>query len=186
MATPIEKLREACLKRGVCGIKTIGRTFKIIDDNGSRMLDYEELKYGIKDYGLNMSKEELDALFQCFDKDNSGSISFDEFLQALRPPMSRSRLDLIDKAFVKMDATGDGVITIEDLKHYYDVSRHPKFKTGDWTKDRVLKEFLDNFQAGDKDDKVTKEEFVNYYAGVSASIDQDVYFDYMMRQAWKL
>jgi Ca2+-binding EF-hand superfamily protein len=186
MATPVEKLREACLKRGVSGIKTIGRTFRIYDDNGSRMLDYQELKNGVADYGLNMSKSDLDDLFKCFDKDNSGSISFDEFLLALRPPMSRSRLELIDKAFAKMDNTGDGVITIDDLKKFYDVSHHPKFKTGDWTKERVLKEFLDSFQLGEKDDVVTKEEFVNYYAGVSASIDQDVYFDYMMRQAWKL
>jgi len=58
--------------------------FQIYDDNGSRMLDYEELKNGVKDYGLNMSKNELDDLFKSFDKDNSGSISFDEFLQALR------------------------------------------------------------------------------------------------------
>ncbi|KAL6042803.1 hypothetical protein STEG23_015391, partial [Scotinomys teguina] len=33
---------------------------------------------------------------------------------------------------------------------------------------------------------VTPEEFMNYYAGVSASIDTDVYFIIMMTTAWKL
>lgn len=150
------------------------------------MLEYDELKNGVKDYGLNMSKAELDELFACFDKDNSGTISFDEFILALRPPMSRCRLDLINKAFAKMDVTGDGVITADDLKRSYDVTQHPKFKTGEWSRERILREFLDTFQLGEKDDVVTKEEFLNYYAGVSSSIDQDVYFDYMMRQAWKL
>jgi len=48
------------------------------------MLDFEELKNGVSDYGVNMSKAELDDLFACFDKDNSGTISFDEFILALR------------------------------------------------------------------------------------------------------
>lgn len=34
--------------------------------------------------------------------------------------------------------------------------------------------------------QVTTEEFMNYYAGVSASIDTDVYFIVMMKNAWKL
>ena len=34
--------------------------------------------------------------------------------------------------------------------------------------------------------QVTKEEFLDYYSGVSKSIDEDEYFVEMMKQAWKL
>ncbi len=34
--------------------------------------------------------------------------------------------------------------------------------------------------------QVTFDEFMDYYAGVSSSIDNDAYFDLMMRQAWKI
>jgi len=54
-----------------------------------------------------------------------------------------------------MDVTGDEVITAEDLKRSYDVTQHPKFKTGEWSRERILKEFLDTFQLGEKDDVVS-------------------------------
>ena len=82
---------------------------------------------------------------------------------------------------------GDGVITVEDLHGVYDVRHHPKYMNGDWTEDRVFLEFLKSFDTpGDPDGVVTYDEFYNYYVGVSASIDNDIYFDVMMRKAWKL
>uniref|UniRef100_A0A1E1XRD5 Putative ca2+ calmodulin dependent protein n=1 Tax=Amblyomma sculptum TaxID=1581419 RepID=A0A1E1XRD5_AMBSC len=147
----------------------------------------EEFKKGLQDFKVFLSPPEVDALFKELDKDANGTISFNEFLVALRPPMSAARLERITQAFHKMDKSGDGIITVQDLKGVYNARQHPKYQNGELTEDQVFELFLKNFDSpNDPDGKVTIEEFVNYYSGVSASIDTDAYFDLMMRNAWKI
>ncbi|XP_064625670.1 calcyphosin-like protein [Lineus longissimus] len=184
----LEKIRAGCLKRGPSGIKSIQRTFKIYDDSGNKQLEKCELRKGLADYGLTISETEVDSLLDYFDKDHSGSLSFDEFLQMLRPPMSDSRIKLINAAFDKLDKSGDGVITPADMKGIYNARKHPKYLNGQWEEKQVFEDFLKTFEPDEsqRDGKVTREEFLAYYSGVSASIDQDCYFDLMMRNSWKL
>ncbi|KAL8177931.1 UNVERIFIED_CONTAM: hypothetical protein K2H54_023727 [Gekko kuhli] len=101
------------------------------------------------------------------------------------PPMSEARKEVISEAFQKLDKTGDGLVTTEDLQGVYQGQAHPKFKSGEWTEEQVFRSFLDNFDS-DKDGKVTAEEFLNYYSGISASIESDEYFVEMLKAAWKL
>lgn len=84
-----------------------------------------EFTKGCQDFGVDLSKEELKEVFDRLDRDGSGHIDFDEFLEALRvslslininfvkPPMPKCRLELINQAFNKMDRTHDGYITVK-------------------------------------------------------------------------
>lgn len=69
--------------------------------------------------------------------------------------MSSARRQVIAQAFQKLDKTGDGVVTVEDLQGVYNSKHHPKHKSGEWTEEQVFRSFLDSFDSPyDKDGKV--------------------------------
>jgi calcyphosin len=53
--------------------------------------------------------------------------------------------------------------------------------SGKITPDEALLQFLDQWDTREKDGIVSFDEFVEYYNDVSASIDDDDYFELMMR-----
>lgn len=111
----IERVRAKIIERGGAnGIRTIGRIFKIMDDNGSKSLTYEEFRYGLADMGIrDIPAKDFDLLCKIFDKNNDGQIGFDEFLRACRGKLSQKRKQFIFYAFSLLDKTGDGFVTVE-------------------------------------------------------------------------
>ncbi|KAK7249447.1 hypothetical protein SO694_00049056 [Aureococcus anophagefferens] len=172
---------------GCRGIAGIARKFKIADDDNSGGISPVEFHKCMAETGLRLATDDVDALFALFDGDANGAISYDEFLLAVRGPMASRRVGLVDKAFGVLDRDKSGVVDVEDLVDAFDTSQHPEVIAGAKSSNEVLQEFLDTFEVGgEKDGKVTRGEFHNYYANVSASVDDDDYFELMIRNAWHI
>ena len=164
-----------------------------MDDNHSMSLDKFEFSKAMSDYMLGFSEGEVQTLFAFVDYDRSGLIEYDEFLRAIRGPMNANRKAIVMRAFAKMDADGSGMIDINDIRGVYKADKHPDVMSGKKTEQQVLSEFLETFETAHSmrneqtpDHIVSKDEWVEYYNNVSASIDRDDYFALMMNNAWNL
>ena len=136
---------------------------------------------------LGLSDPELRVLFEHFDVDGSKSIGYEEFLQGLKDPLSERRDRLVRLAFAQIDKDGSGVVEPSEIADAYDASKHPDVIAGKKTPDEVYHEFLETFDVGGvKDGMVTVQEFLNYYTNLSVSIDNDDYFELMIRNAWHI
>lgn len=149
-------------------------------------MDRHEFMWGLRENGHTLSPSEFERIFKYFDKNNDGKLSYDEFLRGVRGDMNANRKVFVAIAFKKLDKTGNGIVDIQDLVNTYDVSFHPKYKSGEMSKNDILNEFMSQWDTVVKDGKVTLEEFEEYYNDVSASIDEDDYFELMMRNAWHI
>jgi len=107
--------------------------------------------------------------------------------------MNQKRKNIVTLAYKKLDKDGNGVITVDDLKGRFNARNHPDVKLGKKSEEDVLFEFLDTFEQqyalnhpGSRDRTVTLPEFLEYYTNVGCSIDNDDYFELMIKNAWNL
>lgn len=184
---PLEKLRNHCLSQGYSGILSLGKLFRRLDKDRSWTLSRDELSRGVSQFGLDLTEADITKLFSAFEKDGKSGINYEEFLDALRPEMSASRKTAVENVFKHLDKTGDGVVSVEDLKGVYSAKNHPKVLKKEVTEEQLLKKFLNIFESNSSvDGKVTKKEFFDYYSGLSKSIDDDEYFITVVKMSWGL
>jgi hypothetical protein len=154
-----------------------------MDDNRNGCLDLGEFAKGVAESKLQMTDQDIRTLFAAFDRNRDGTIQYDEFLRVVRGDLSPNRKALVVKAFKKLDKDGSGELNFDDICEVYNAKKHPAVLEGRKTERQILEEFLSTFEMhlSDKPDGiVTLDEFVEYYANVSASIDNDAYFVQMM------
>lgn len=186
MGTFIKDVKQKIFDRSNFGIRALKRIFQAMDERGDKKLDVDDFRWGLIDYGISMTKEESQEVLKAFDRDGNGYVDFDEFLVTLRGALNDTRKAVVARAYKKLDVNGDGTVRLDDIAKLYDASQHPEVVSGKKGEQDVYLEFMGLWDTQVKDGIVTLDEFCQYYEDISASVDTDDEFVFILKQAWKL
>ena len=98
-------------------IEEIREAFNLFDTDGSGTIDPKELKAAMQSLGFEAKNQTIYQMIGDIDKDNDGSIDFEEFLDMMTAKMSdKDTREDIQKVFNLFDDDQTGRITLRNLK----------------------------------------------------------------------
>jgi len=88
-----------------------------MDKDGNGTLDKEEVLNGYEEhFGIPISEEIVDAMFEAVDIDGNGSIDYTEFVMATMNEKDLITNDRLKAAFRLFDKDGNGTISPDEIK----------------------------------------------------------------------
>jgi len=105
----INKIKYQLYSRKTDNLERISDVLQKFDKNGDGVFEKNEFNDLLSAIGIFLSTQELRIVYENFDLNKDGYISFCEFVNALRHSMSEVRVDCVDQAFCAMEKiAGDG------------------------------------------------------------------------------
>lgn len=189
----VDSLRLQLRQQGNNGFLGLARNLRIMDSHNCGTLAFAhkcgtlafaEFYKAIKECQLpaGLTKKSVEHLFRFFDSNDTGLINCDEFMIGIRGILNTTRMDLVLLVFDKLNADKSGLVNLVSI------SRHADVIIGSKVKSEALSEFLAYFEGcrGVKNGCITLNDFESYYSNLSASIDDDDYFESMIRKTWQI
>ena len=98
-------------------VEEIKEAFDLFDTDGSGSIDPKELRAAMQSLGFEAKNQTIYQMINDLDKNKSGNIDFEEFLDMMTARMSdRDTRDDINKVFRLFDEEGSQTITIKNLR----------------------------------------------------------------------
>eukprot|EP00906_Rhabdomonas_costata_P002969 RCo004602 len=191
----VDSMRIKIVHRGGrSGFRRLTQALRKRGEATNQRLSRYDFQAALVAFGIHLSQQEMDQLMVIFDHDGSERVSVNEVVHTFRGATSQDRLYLVQQAYSLVEdacerLNGGRPVQVRHLLELHDSAHHPEAMSGEKTAFEVSSEFAATWTGGDerlKAAEVPMEAFVDYYGDISAAIDNDAYFELLVRNVWHL
>ena len=190
----ILRIRNRLSKKGLKNLINMEGRFRELDENNEQEIDLNKFKQICHEFDFGINNEDIEELFISFDKDEKGTINYDDFIRILRGELNEKRKDLVQNIFKHLDIDKRGELTIDELLNIYNPKQSLEYLEQKKSEDEAMRIFEESLKGNHKylngDEGDTKpvdiEEFEDFYESVSIMIPSDELFRDIVLRTWGL
>ena len=179
----LEKIRSFLKQRGLFGVRELVQLFAKFDRNSDAKLDRHEIQMVLKKNGQNLTPSEFERVFRYFDANGDGTISTSEFIRGIRGELNETRLNCVKSIWQKVAPFGD--IPVADLLEKFNYASNEDCASGAISRGELMEELARQIDQN-SDNKISEDEFVDFYTNIGANFDADETFCKFARTQWGL
>ena len=167
------------------------KKLKLYENNG--IIKVGDLIQIFEEMQLDFNENEIIDFFNALDLNKMNYIFTNDIIDAIKVEISEERIKNILNKFYLIDMNGTGRINVSYLKYIFknNCRYHPDVSQGIKNEETINNQFcqsLDIFLNINNiiNDTITKDQFINFFSGISASIPNDIYFNNMINSIFNL
>ncbi|XP_036617412.1 calcyphosin-2 [Trichosurus vulpecula] len=178
-------LKEKLHQRAVRILTGLGKYFRNLDKKGNGLLCKADFKQTLKVFCLEVPEKDFEDLWLILDINSNGQVDWGEFKRAIFGEMNEYRKTFLRKAYMKLDFTKTGSVSMVDIRKCYCAKKHPHVISGCATEEEIKSSFIETLEnACSHPHEVLYCEFEDYYEGLSFGISDDEDFINILRNSW--
>jgi Ca2+-binding EF-hand superfamily protein len=114
----------------------------ISSNNRGSLLNMKELAKALIEFNLDITDQQIIALFEALDTDQRKKVSVLRVVNLLVEPLNSARKQAVVRVFRSLDEKETGYLPLKALECFYNTEAHPLVKAGRISRREVVEELM--------------------------------------------